>query len=88
MSYNNVHIQKDVDQIIKERAEKLGISLEQAYELYRSPFVFMIHNWAKAEKDNAKTFESTYIKSLGVFYPKVHFIEKLREIHGLTDNGE
>lgn len=88
MSYDNSRVQKDVDELIKRKASELGISVEQAYELYRCPFVFMIDNWGKAEKDKAETFESTYIKGIGVFYPKIDFIKRLKEKHEATSNGK
>lgn len=67
---------------------ELGITPEQAFELYRSPFLFMIENWKKAVKNEVDTFESTYIKGLGVFYPKTTFIKKLKEKHEASNNDK
>ena len=91
-------VQPDVDILIRARAKDLGITLEQAYEIYKMPFCFAKHIMEQGNLDDYNSCESVYIKGLGTIAPKKSQIKEMKRLrdlgvikprrNGTVDNGE
>lgn len=71
--------QPDVDLMIRIRAKELGITLQQAYEIYASPFAFAKAKMQEANFDDPDSFKSIYIKGFGTIGPKKKQIESFKK---------